>query len=162
VPASAVFVSEPGVVIALPSDYDFAPVPLTIEGWENMGIGRAIRTGFGISRRAIYQLQPSLERSQYLYPFGEGPGRFQLAGLLAAKVCGTDGVSGLESLNAYFDTYSAAYRAQPLAIGVGSTTSGLFEGILVDLNASVGSDPSGVALGNFSLDFVTFPRKSVL
>jgi hypothetical protein len=149
-------------VVAMPSDYAFAPVPMTIEGWERMGLGAVIRSGFSYNRRVIFQIQPSLELSHYVYPFGEGLANFRVSGLLAARTCGSEGLTGVEILNMYFDTYAAAYNAQPLAIGVGVSQAGLTEGILAGMEVGIGTDPSGVALGNFSLDFVRIPRKATI
>jgi hypothetical protein len=142
---------KPGLVVTINAPGGSMGV-LTVSGAGGnlTGMGAVVVTAFDIRLAVNNQYAPALDKSVYVYGFGDSIGTLMVSGLTFTRSC-SEGSNGLANvLRFYADT--RAIRDVQMRMSVsGSTFAGFLD------NASIGSDQPEHKLGRFTLSASTLP-----
>lgn len=150
-------VSTPGQVVMLPIPND-APLPMAMTGWYGAPAFKSIVTGVAIAQRDGFRAVQSMNDLHYIYSFGRKGGEMRISGYAFNGGCNTGPVTGIEYVQAYYDTYSVSTYPSPLTVVLGVSGTGIHTGFLVGLDASIAQ--AETRLAQFNLQFFVLPRST--
>jgi len=126
------------------------PGKVKLEGFKPMA---SIIVAPSIGQRVNVQFQTSLEKSVYVYVFGDQMGNVIMHGIAFAGRC--DGnYSGLKDVFNYYKTFRASTRAKPVTVTFGEET---ISGFLIALDMSP-KDPDYMMV-DFKLTISSLPKE---
>ncbi len=138
---SAVFISRPGQMVAMPSDN---PRGFTFD------LGFTTDTGVVVSlnsRQGVAsQFQPSLDRVVYAVPFGDTMGQIQARLLVNPRCEGQQG--GIDAIQLYYQNNRfMPNNSQPKSLVIGRTA---YKGFILDFTLDASSEQGHIAYGTLS------------
>lgn len=164
---SALFVTHPGQVVAVPGEVGNLPLTLFLTDWPGYPAIRAIMTHIGVQSSGNYQFLHTLKEFIYVYVFGERIGDIQIGGLLFSEACELSGsspgsgnsASGIEQLAQYYEEHRIAKRGAPLTFIIGTSGLAKYQGFLVGQRAELVDAQS--QLGQFSMYLKTLTPEAI-
>lgn len=141
---------KPGLVSVARTTGGPAVLSVSGPGGDLTGMGSVIVTAFSIDLGVNNQYAPALDKSVYVYGFGDRIGRLSVAGLTFTATC-DDGKDGLAQVLAFYAGTRAISNVK-MSVSVGGSA---FQGFLDA--AEIGSDNPELRLGRFALEASTLP-----
>jgi hypothetical protein len=152
----AVIISRPGQAVAIPTPND-APMPLAISGWGGSSAFKSIITEIQVSQKDKFQAVHSLDELVYVYSFGRELGQLRIGGVAFNSGCDDSGITGLEHVQNYYDTYCASNQPNALTVAMGTSAAGRHSGFLVGMDTQIARPEARLSM--FGLQFLVLPRR---
>lgn len=147
----------PGYVIQLPMPND-SPLPMAMTGWGGASAFKAILTEVSVTQRDNIRPVHSLQDLIYIYSFGRRIGEMRVAGCAFIGDCSGNPVSGIEYVQAYYDTYSVSTYPDPLTVVLGTSGVGIHTAFLMGLDVAINNPEHRIC--QFAMQLLVLPRQT--
>jgi hypothetical protein len=143
---------KPGLVrVAQAAGGSSGIVGVSGPGGDLTGLGPVVVTSFNVRLAVNNQYAPALDKSVYVYGFGDRAGTLSISGLTFSRMCGQEGGEGLDKVLRF---YGASRAIADVTISM-SVEGNTFRGFLD--KADVGADNPEFHVGRFTLEATTLP-----
>ncbi len=124
---------------------------LTVSGSGSLTTGPVVVTSFNVALGVNNQYSPALNKSVYVYGFGDGIGKITVSGLTFTEMCDGGGRDGLARVLSFYAGTRAISDVKMNVMVGGSSFAGFLD------KADIGADDPELRLGRFSLMASTLP-----